>query len=55
MIRLYSEYLFFYIIYFMRNGISHIIDKTSGRPRPDGGGGARHEVVGGADCLQSGF
>ena len=32
---------------------SHRIDRTSGHPRPDGGGGAQ-ACLGGADCLQSG-
>ena len=31
-------------------GSSRRVVKTSGRPRPDGGGGARREAVGGADC-----
>ena len=45
-------------------GVSHRVVKTSGRPRPDGGArffnldvlrtSARHEVVGGADCLAIG-
>ena len=34
-------------------GSCHRIDRTSGHPRPDGGGGARREAGGGADCISN--